>query len=86
MDGLDGRDGTEFIFNLVEGHVGLAVFLHQQEAEGSEHLAIKVPFHEGLLDGVGNGVVGVDVSSNGVGSIASNLGENVSLGGDGEWD
>jgi hypothetical protein len=74
------------ISNLVEGLMGLVVFLHQQETEGCEDLAIKVLFHEGLLNAVGDRVIWVDVCSDSVSDITGDMGKDVSFGGDGERD
>jgi hypothetical protein len=86
VDCLNGGDGTKLSCNQVKCLVGLAIFLHQQEAKGGEDLAIEITFHDGLLDAVEDAIIRIDVAPDSDCNIASDVGEDVALGADGERD
>jgi hypothetical protein len=67
--------------------VGLAIFLHQQEAEGRKNLAVEVARKDSLLNGVENGVVGTDVTADYVSGTTSHMREDVVVNscGEGNW-
>jgi hypothetical protein len=86
VDGLNGRDGLKLIFNQVECLMGLAIFLHQQEAQSGKDLAITVSIHDSFLNEVGNGVIGIDVAADCISDTDGGVKERIAIGGDREED
>jgi hypothetical protein len=79
--GLDGGEGVQSFFHLVEDLMGLFVLLHELEAKGGDDLAVKVTLGEDALVGEVDRVIRVNMFPNCVGNVCRDVDEGTVAGG-----